>query len=71
MKMEQIPKNSSLNPILKYSGLGIQMAITICVLAWLGHWLDHYFEFKKPILTLFFLLLGTCGSIFSLIKQLK
>lgn len=69
--MEQIRKNNPINPILKYSGLGIQMTVTICVLAWLGHWLDDYFEIKKPILTLFFLLLGTCGSIFSLIKQLK
>lgn len=69
--MSQPQKNKSLNPILKYSGLGVQMVFTICIMAWLGNWLNQYFELKKPILTLLFLLLGTFGSIFSVIKQLK
>lgn len=67
----QHKKNETFQPIIKYTGIGIQMAVVICVFAWFGNRLDVYLELKKPLLTLLFLLLATCGSIFMLVKQLK
>lgn len=51
--------------------MGMQMGFTIAVFAYGGHWLDGYFKNSTPIFTLVLLLVGTMGSIFSLIKQLK
>jgi hypothetical protein len=56
VKQEQKPVNS----FLKYSGLGLQMLVTIGVGAWLGHKLDQYLQLKFPVflLTFVFLLFG-------------
>lgn len=66
-------ENKKQNPsnFIKYSGIGMQMLGTICIMGWIGNWLDGYFSFSKQYMTILFLLLGTMGSIFSLIKQLK
>jgi F0F1-type ATP synthase assembly protein I len=62
---------SKFNPYLKYSTFGLQMVATILIMAFLGQWLDHYFEIKKPILTLVLMLSGVAISVYNLIKNLK
>ncbi len=69
--MEGQKKTSKSSSFLKYSGIALQMAATIALMAWIGHTIDRYVENPKPYYTLLFLLIGTMGSIFSLIKQLK
>lgn len=56
---------------LKFSGLAIQMIGIIGIFAWIGNKLDVYFLNEKAYYTLLLLLIGTMGSIYSVIKQLK
>lgn len=47
-----MPRNDfKSNKILKYSGLAIQIFVSIAVAAYFGKWLDRKFEMNKPILT--------------------
>jgi membrane protein DedA with SNARE-associated domain len=39
------------NKYLKYSGLAIQIFVSIAAAAYFGKWLDRKFEMSKPILT--------------------
>jgi F0F1-type ATP synthase assembly protein I len=64
-------EKKTLNPYLKYSGIGIQMAATIILFALIGRQLDMYINTQKPYLTLLFTLSGTIISIISFIRQLK
>ena len=64
MKSEEIgKKKSSLNGFSKYSSIGFQMIVTICVFGAIGWWLDQYFEVKGKLNTVFFMLFGVIGSI--------
>lgn len=56
----------------KYSGLGVQLSVTIIVFLFAGLWLDKYFE-TKFIFTLVFVFLGFVGvfyKIFAVLKEL-
>lgn len=59
MDSKQDPSRNKLqnqyNSYLKYSGLGIQLLVTIGVAGWLGYLLDEYLQFQFPV---FMLLLG-------------
>lgn len=48
------------NSFIKYSGLGLQMLLTLGVGAWLGLKLDQYLELKYPVflVTFVFVLFG-------------
>lgn len=39
------------NKFLKYSGLAIQIFVSIAIAAYFGKWLDHKLEMSKPIFT--------------------
>jgi len=54
------PKHSP--NFVRYSGLGLQMMLTIGVAAWIGTKADRYFSFKFPVflLSLVFLAFGGC-----------
>jgi hypothetical protein len=52
--------------------MGLQLAATLFVCAYLGDYLDdHYPISEKRIYTLIVILAGTVGSIYSVIQQLK
>lgn len=60
-----------LNEYLKYSGLAMQMGITIGLATWAGVSLDAYFGFDKvPVFTLILVLLSIFASLYVLIRQL-
>jgi hypothetical protein len=48
------------NSFIKYSGLGLQMLVTLGLGAWLGLKLDQYLELKYPVflITFIFVLFG-------------
>lgn len=50
-----------------YVGLGIQLAATITVMFFAGHWLDNYFE-TSPVLTITFAFLGGFAAIYNFVK---
>ncbi|MGB7212779.1 MAG: AtpZ/AtpI family protein [Gemmatimonadales bacterium] len=55
---------------LRYTGLGVQLAVTIGALAWVGQWLDRRFG-TGGILTVALVLLGFAGMMASLLKELR
>ena len=59
------------NAYLKYSGLGLQLLLTILASGWIGHKIDQYLDLKFPV---FMLLLGLGafgGTMFQLYRKLK
>jgi hypothetical protein len=59
--------------VIVYSGLGVQIAVTILVFLFGGIWLDKYFE-TKFIFTLVFTFMGFAGvfiKIFAVLKELE
>lgn len=68
--MKREPKTKSVNNFLRFSGLGMQMGITIAIFAAIGHWLDQKMQTNQPYWTAGLALVGVLGSIISLIRQL-
>ena len=68
--MKQEPKTKNVNNFLKFSGMGIQMALTIAIFAGIGYWLDEKFKTPQPYWTAGFSLVGVFGGIYSVIRQL-
>ncbi len=59
------------NSFLKYSGLGLQMLVTIGVGAWLGHKLDQYLELQFPVFLLTFVFVLFGGVMYQLYRALN
>jgi ATP synthase protein I len=51
-----------------YMGLGLQLAITVIVMVFLGIWLDGRFN-TSPLLTIIFSLLGIFAALYNFIKS--
>lgn len=51
-----------------YIGLGLQLAVTVTVMVFIGIWLDGQFE-TKPILTIVFAFLGVLVGMYTFIKS--
>jgi hypothetical protein len=64
-------QNKKLNNIVKFSGLGIQMALFVVILTFAGKWIDQFFLFKFPIFTIVGVFIGLIGAMYYMIKQLK
>ncbi len=71
--MDKQPQNSKkpnqYNSYIKYSGLGIQMAVTIYLGNRLGIFLDGYFNTGSEILSQIVTLIAVFLSTFMLIRQ--
>ena len=68
--MKEERKTEGVNQYLKFSGMGMQMAITIALFAWLGTFLDKKFETDKPLWTAGLSLLGVFAGLYLMLKQL-
>lgn len=68
--MKEERKTEGVNQYLKFSGMGMQMAITIALFAWLGTFLDKKFETDKPLWTAGLSLLGVFAGLYLMFKQL-
>jgi ATP synthase protein I len=53
--------------IAPYLGLGVQLAVTVVVLVFLGIWLDGQFD-TQPVLTIIFSFLGMTTALYNFIK---
>ncbi|MDZ7626238.1 MAG: AtpZ/AtpI family protein [Ignavibacteriaceae bacterium] len=51
-----------------YVGLGLQLAVTVTVMVFVGIWLDGHFE-TKPILTVVFAFFGVFAGMYTFIKS--
>ncbi|WP_282631051.1 AtpZ/AtpI family protein [Empedobacter sedimenti] len=68
--MKEERKTEGVNQYLKFSGMGMQMAITIALFTWLGTFLDKKFETDKPLWTAGLSLLGVFAGLYLMLKQL-
>ena len=59
------------NTYLKYSGLGLQLFITIGIAGWLGYWLDNYLSLKFPVFMLTLILVSFTGMIYKIYRSLN
>ncbi|MCH8032137.1 MAG: AtpZ/AtpI family protein [Bacteroidetes bacterium] len=51
-----------------YLGLGMQLAITVTVMVFLGIWLDEKFDLS-PVLTIVFASIGVSAGLYNFIKS--
>ena len=70
MQVEQRDPKRKANPYLKYSGLGLQLLLTIGVAGWLGYKLDGYLSLKFPVFTLLFGFIAFAGSLYQVYRNL-
>jgi F0F1-type ATP synthase assembly protein I len=68
--VENNPKKP-VNSFLKYSGLGIQMLVTLGVGAWLGMKLDSYLGLQFPVFLITFVFLLFGGIMYQLYRSLN
>jgi len=62
--------NNFYKEIGPYLGLGLQLALTVTIMVFLGIWLDGYFK-TQPILTIVFAFLGVFASLYNFIKSVQ
>lgn len=56
---------------LRYSGLAVQLLITIAVCGWIGYKADQYFGNKYPILMLLLGFFGFGGSMYQVYRSIN
>ncbi len=65
------PPKKKINPALKYSGMAMQMALTIGVGIWIGGKIDAHFETSKPYFTILLAILALTGVMYSIIRDVS
>ncbi|WP_041991884.1 AtpZ/AtpI family protein [Capnocytophaga cynodegmi] len=68
MKNYKLP-TKQLNKWIKFSQMGLQMAIVIAICVFLGDWLDGKFPNLYPLFTVVLSLLGVFVAIYSVIRR--
>jgi len=56
---------------LSYSGLGIQMVLTVLIFLWIGKKIEIYFTISEPLGQLSGLIFGVFASMYNLIKSIS
>ena len=56
---------------LSYSGLGIQMVLTVLIFLWIGKKIEIYLTIPEPIGQLSGLMFGIFASMYNLIKSIS
>lgn len=64
-------KSSRYNNYLRYSGLAIQLLVTLAVCGWLGYKADQYFGNKYPLFMLLLGFLGFGGSMYQIYRSVN
>lgn len=57
------------NTYLRYTGLAVQMMLSLAIAGFFGYWLDQQIGWKFPVLLLFFIILALFGIIYGIIKS--
>jgi len=72
MTKEDKPKQKGqLNTLVKFSGIGIQMGVTIYLGVLAGNWLDAEFPNEKGWFKIIFTLLAVALSMYSVITEVN
>lgn len=70
-KASKQEKPKPYNAFLKYSGLGLQMTLTIAAFGVLGYWLDTWLTLRFPVFLMLFVMLALIGNIYILYRNLE
>jgi len=71
MEPDKKKRGSQYSAYAKYSGLAIQMLLTIGGAIYLGWLLDSYLAFKFPLFMILFMLASTTGVFFMLYRAIQ
>lgn len=71
--MEELPpKHSKQNlNILSFFSLGLQLVLSVGILALLGNWLDKKLTFSFPLFLLFGIIVGLTASVLKILAQVN
>ncbi len=61
--------SKQVNTFLKYTGLGLQLVITLALGGGLGYYVDSLIGWKFPVFLLLFLMAALAGSIYLLVRR--
>ena len=64
-------KPSRYNSYLRYSGLAVQLLVTIGVCGWVGYQADQYLGNKYPLIMLLLGFLGFAGSMYQIYRSIN
>lgn len=70
MSQEPKLKKKESKNLMKYTGLGFQMAGVFVLGIFGGQWLDNFFEFETPIITILLILFLFTGYLYKLYMDL-
>ena len=56
---------------IKFSNIGLQMAVTIGAMAYLGVWLDKKYPNSYSLYTVVFSLIGVFASLYNVFRQVR
>lgn len=65
------PRSSATKDYLRYSGIGVVMALYVTAFTLLGHWLDGALGWKVPVCTIAGALAGVLGAILHLFRATR
>lgn len=71
MPSDEQKSKRQVNNYMRYSGLGIQLLLTIGVAGWLGYKLDGYLALKFPVFMLLFGFMAFGGSMYQIYRSLN
>lgn len=71
MPNNQNKKKNQPNSWLFFTGLGLQIGVTVYVMAYLGDILDKKYQTPKPYFAFGLVIIGLVASIYSAVKQLN
>lgn len=66
----QRSRKKQVNAYAKYSGLAIQLGVTIAIFAFAGQQLDSYFGTSRPYWTMVLALLGVLAGLYLTLKDI-
>lgn len=69
-KSKKQPDSRKPNSLLKYSGMGLQMAAIMLLGAWGGMQLDRYYKIHNSIFTATLTILGVVIAVYLTVKDL-
>jgi hypothetical protein len=63
-------KQNPYNSYLKYSGLALQLLVTLAVFGWLGYKVDGWLQLTYPVFLILFLFAAFAGMMYNLYKSI-
>ncbi|MEO1010626.1 MAG: AtpZ/AtpI family protein [Bacteroidota bacterium] len=71
MESNKDSPKKKLDTWIKFSNIGLQMAVTIGAMAYLGVWLDEKYPNLYSVYTVVFSLIGVFASLYNVFRQVR